>query len=156
MERFTDDNFIQHAVMHYSGMITRIAFQHVKNKADAEDVMQEVFFRLLEEPPFEAEAHLKHWLIRVAIHRSKDRLRAKKRQNVAPLTDGYAMREEQTEVFRELQSLPEKDRNILYLFYYEGYSAKEIGDILGTRESAVFMRLTRAREKLRYFLEERV
>jgi len=135
-------------------MITRIAFQHTRNAADAEDIMQDVFFSLLKQPPFETEQYLKHWLIRVTINKSKNYLRATRNRNTVPLNRDYALSQEQDEVFNELQKLPEKEHNILYLFYYEGYTAKEIADILGKKESAIFMRLNRAREKLKKFLEE--
>lgn len=154
MKQFANDNFIKRAVMQYSGMITRIAFQHTRNKPDAEDIMQDVFVKLIKQPPFESDEHLKHWLIRTSINKSRDYLRAAKRRNTLPLDDNYALTPESDAVFSELQRLPDKDRNILYLFYYEGYPAKEIAKILGKKESAVFMRLNRAREKLKIFLEE--
>ena len=154
MSKFADDSFIQRIVTQYSGMITRIAFQHTRNAADAEDIMQDVFFSLLKQPPFETEQYLKHWLIRVTINKSKNYLRATRNRNTVPLNRDYALSQEQDEVFNELQKLPEKEHNILYLFYYEGYTAKEIADILGKKESAIFMRLNRAREKLKKFLEE--
>lgn len=154
MSQFADDKFIQYLVTQYSGMITRIAFQYTRNKDDAEDVMQEVFLTFLKQPPFETEEHLKAWLIRAAINKSKDFLRATKSRRIAEVNEDCSLTEEQNAVLDELQKLPEKDRNILYLFYYEGYTAKEIANILGKKESAIFMRLTRAREKLKVFLEE--
>lgn len=154
MNNFADYNYIQNIVTQYSGMITRIAFQYTRNKTDAEDVMQDVFFTLLKQPPFESERHLKAWLIRVTINKSKDYIRATKRRNALVPNNDYSLTQEQNAVFDELLKLPEKDRNILYLFYYEGYSVKEIADILGKKESSMFMRLNRARNKLKIFLEE--
>ena len=155
MSRFADDKILERAVMQYSGMITRIAFQHTRNKADAEDIAQDVFFSLIKQPPFETEVYLKAWLVRAAINKSRDYLRSAKRRNAAALNEEYALTERDDEVFDALQRLPVKDRNILYLFYYEGYTAKEIADIIGKKEGAVAMRLTRARENLKTFLEER-
>lgn len=154
MGRFASKEFIEYAVMQYSGMITRLAFQYTRNKADAEDIMQEVFIALLRQPQFETKEHLKAWLIRVSINKSKDLLRSAKRRATVALKHDYPFTDAQSAVFDELQKLPDKDRDILYLFYYEGYSAKEIADILGKKESAIFMHLTRAREKLKNFLEE--
>lgn len=153
MSQNMDDKFIQNAVEQYSGMITRIAFLHIRNRMDAEDIMQDVFFALLKQPPFETEEHLKAWLIRVTINKSNDYFRAAKHRHTDKLNSEYALSVEQKEVFDELQKLSEKDRNILYLFYYEEYSAKEIADILNKKESAIFMRLTRARKKLKNILE---
>lgn len=154
MAQFTDDKFIERAVIQYSGMITRIAFQYTKNKSEAEDIMQDVFIQFIKQPHFETDKHLKHWFIRTSINKSKDYLRSAKRRNSVPLDNNYSLPQEYDEVFNELQKLPGKDRNILYLFYYEGYSAKEIADILGKNESAIFMRLNRVRGKLKKILEE--
>ncbi|MDR3186139.1 MAG: sigma-70 family RNA polymerase sigma factor [Christensenellaceae bacterium] len=56
-------------------------------------------------------------------------------------------------MFEGLSELPEKDRNIIYLFYYEGYTAKKIAKIVGKKGKTVLMRLSRAREKLKILLE---
>ena len=154
MNQFANEKFIKHIVTQYSDMLIRIAFQHTRNSTDAEDIMQDVFLSLLKQPPFETEEHLKHWIIRVTINKCKNYWRAKKRRNTVALIKDYALTEEHDSVFDELQKLPKKEHDLLYLFYYEGYSAKEIADILGKKESAIFMRLNRAREKLKKFLEE--
>ena len=155
MESFANKAFIENAVSRYSDMIIRIAFNFVKNRADAEDIMQEAFMALIKKAPiFNEEEHLKAWLIRVAVNKSKNRLKAaKQRRECAlsaadgPYTDAYS------EVFDEIMKLPEADRATVYLFYIEGYSAKEIAKLLGKTKNSVFMRLTRAREKLKQFLE---
>ena len=149
MEGFKSDDFIEYAVNKYSGMITRIAFQYVRNKAEAEDIAQNVFVSLLKQPAFTKEEHLKAWLIRVTINKCKDYLRtARRRRNVA-LNREYAERAEFNEVFYELEKLPDDDRSVLYLYYYEGYPANQIAVLTGIKESAVFMRLARARNKLK-------
>lgn len=156
MHSFTGEEFMHHAVNRYSDMLIRIAFQYARSRADAEDIAQGVFIALLKQPPFHDETHLKAWLIRAAINKSQDYLRAAKRRNAVPL--GHAanrLTQKQAEMLEELQELPENDRNILYLFYYEGYSAKEITQIIGIKEKAVLMRLSRAREKLKALLEKK-
>ncbi|MCL2798016.1 MAG: sigma-70 family RNA polymerase sigma factor [Firmicutes bacterium] len=156
MSNVADHEFILKVVNQYSDTIVRIAFHYVKNKFDAEDIMQDVFFALIKQTPFSCEEHLKAWIIRAAINRTKDYLRAAKKRKSEPLESAaHLLTEHQTRVLDELQELPEKDRDVIYLHYYEGYTAKEIGEILGKREKAVLMRMGRARQKLKKILEDR-
>ena len=110
----------------------------------------------IKQPSFEDEQYLKAWLIRVAINKSKDYLRAAKRRNTLPL-DIFenTLTEKQKFVFDELEELSALDRNIIFLFYYERYTAKEIAKIMDKKEKAILMRLSRAREKLKHLLEEK-
>ncbi|MCL2816765.1 MAG: sigma-70 family RNA polymerase sigma factor [Clostridiales bacterium] len=156
MSGFAGSEFIHRTVSKYSDMIVRIAFAYVKNRADAEDIMQDVFMSLIKQPPFNGEEHLKAWIIRAAVNRAKDYYRSNKKRNTVPLeAAANHLTELQESVFDDFFELPEKDRHVVYLFYYEGYTAKEIGAILGKKEKAVLMRLSRAREKLKKVLEER-
>lgn len=149
----TDEQFITAAVNKYSDTVFRVAFQYVRNRSDAEDVLQEVFLQLLKTPPQTDDNGLKAWLIRVTINKSKDFLRFIKRRRAA---NNYAPppQPSHNEVFDALAELPELDRNALYLYYYEGYTAKEIAYILGGNERAMTKRIGRARDKLKKFLEE--
>jgi len=156
MSNFADHEFISKVVNQYSDTIVRIAFHYVKNKFDAEDIMQDVFFALIKQTPFGCEEHLKAWIIRAAINKTKDYLRAAKKRKTEPLESAaHLLTEHQTRVLDELQELPQKDRDVIYLHYYEGYTAKEIGEILGKREKAVLMCMGRARRKLKKILEDR-
>ena len=154
MSIVSDTEFIHRVVNQYSDMLIRIAFQYARNRPDAEDIAQDVFITLLKQLPFGDETHLKAWLIRATINRSQDCIRASKRRSVVPL-DAVANQLSQAavEMLEELQELPENDRNIIYLFYYEGYTAKEISEMFGKKEKAVLMRLVRARGKLKKLLE---
>lgn len=163
MPDFSKNNFIDYAVNTYSDMLIRITYQHTRNKLDAEDIVQEVFLALLKQPQFDydltidiiEEEHIKAWLIRVAINKCKNHLKSASRKKTVPLRAAeYKLTEFQSETLEELQQLSEEDRNILYLFYYEGYSAKEIAKILEARENAIFTRLNRARTKLKKNLLE--
>jgi len=102
------------------------------------------------------ERHLKAWLIRVAINKCKDLHKsARKKRTVAleiAVSTKYYLDYNDTEVLDQIQQLPPEERNIVYLFYFEGYSAKEIGVIIGKKEDAIFTRLKRIREKLRNLL----
>lgn len=150
-----DKNFIADAVEKYSDTVFRVAFQYTRNRRDAEDILQEVFLQLIKTPPHTDADRLKAWLIKVTVNKCRDFFRAAKRrrnfaQNYAPADNAETF----GEVFEALSALPEKDRNALYLHYYEGYTASEIAAILGGSGHAISKRICRAREKLKKFLEE--
>ena len=157
MSNSPNEKYIADAVNRFSDTVFRIAFQYVRVRADAEDILQEVFLQLFKSaPPFSVDdEQLKAWLIRVTINKSKDFLRAAKRRRSAGQTyippDAPS---EHNEVFDALARLSERDRNAIYLHYYEGYTAREISDVIGGSERAVTKRIGRAREKLKDFLEE--
>ena len=157
-ESFVDDEFIRKVIDRYSDMIFRISYQYVRNAQDADDVVQDVLLGLLEyvyRTQFHSDEHLKAWLIRVAINKSK---------NVAKTNVRRIMRAAETVPFAEqpqfddlecaLNKLSAIDREVVYLYYYEGYSAKEIAEIIGKTEKSIFKRLSRSREKLKDFLSE--
>ena len=144
------------AVETYGDMVLRLAFQRLGDQADAEDAAQEVFLKLLGEKSFQDEDHLKRWLVRVVLHRCADLRRSAWRRHTVPL-EGAAWPSfdpEEREALEELWSLPSKDRDVLYLHYYEGYTIAEIGTILGEKANTVGARLSRARRKLKLLLEE--
>ncbi len=156
MKNFPDKNLIIDAVNKFSDTVFCIAFQYVKNRPDAEDILQEVFLKLLKIPPAtKNDSELKAWLIRVTINKCKDFLRANKRRRAVLQTYSYPKQPDFfNEVLQSLDKLHERDRNALYLHYYEGYTAREIAEILGDNERAVTKRICRAREKLKAILEE--
>ena len=139
--------------------VYRLSFTYVKNPADAEDVAQETFVRLYrQEGKFVSEEHVRRWLLRVAVNLSKDMLRSHWNQKRQEFDENmpkeiFGWQEDQKEIWQEVAALPEKYRLVLYLYYYEGYSVREIGQILRCSTSAVKMRLKRGREKLRDLLE---
>lgn len=149
---------IAYAVENYADTVFKVAFQYLSNRQDAEDIVQEVFLGLVErlkKYPFDDGEHMKAWLIRVAINKSINAAKYNSRRRTQGL-EGIAARSESNLncLEDELKKLPAEDREIIYLFYYEGYSAKEIASMTGKRESAVHKRLSRAREKLKNFLKE--
>lgn len=154
----TDEQF-REAVELYSDMVFRLAYSYLKNRADAEDVMQETLLRLYtEQKNFESAAHEKHWLIRVAANECKKLLRSPWRRRTGPLDDiGEAAvfdQPAQTELFRQVMSLPPKYRAAVYLYYYEGYAVKETAALLGAKASTVQTWLMRARGQLQIKLKE--
>jgi len=126
------------------------------NRAEAEDILQEVFIRVLEKKPvFQSPEHEKAWLIRVTVNQCKSRLRSTWWRKTEPLLDTYpAKTNEQEYLIDSVMALPTKYRVVIHLFYYEGYSTKEIAEITQQKEPTVRSLLTRARKKLQSLLKE--
>jgi len=127
----------------------------MKNKEDAEDILQDVFIKLIEKAPqFESIEHETAWLIRVTVNLCKSRLRFQWRKRNIPLFDTYpAEADEQQNVTQAVLTLPSNYRIVVNLFYYHGYSTREIAEITERKESTIRKDLTRARRLLKNFLE---
>ena len=141
----------------YAGMLYRLAYARTGSRADAEDVMQEVFVRLLRaRPEFRDEEHAKAWLLRVGARCAADVLRAPWRRREGPLDDGLPAPEPPGEggVVEAVLALPTQYRMAVHLYYYEELSVAEIAAVLGKSEGAVKSRLFRARALLRRYLKE--
>lgn len=149
------DEYIGHVVTQYSQLLLRIAFTRVKSTHDAEDVVQEVFLKLItKQPCFRNEEHEKAWLIRATINLTYDMLKSSFRQSV-PLDESIlSSQEEPNQLLSAVRSLPEKYSTVLHLYTYEGYSIKEIAQILALPAATVGTRLSRARKQLKRILEE--
>lgn len=140
----------------YAPAIYRLAYARTGSRADAEDIMQEVFVRLLRAgPDFADRAHARAWLLRVAANCANDWFRAPWRRREGPLTDSLpAPEHEDGGVVEAVLALPAKYRAAVHLYYYEELSVAEIAKITGKSESAVKSRLFRARAMLREALKE--
>lgn len=154
----TQTDFIQWAER-YKDMVFRIALNYYGTPEDGDDTVQEVLLRLYGcKKDFQSEEHVKAWLIRVTVNQCKNGLRQKKRRAYVPLEDIDApvpfQLPEQGELYRQVMALPEGYRAVLYLFYYEELSVKEIAGALGLTETAVTTRLSRARQQLKNNLTE--
>ena len=131
----------------------------VEDAADAEDVVQDVFEKLLHyNGIFESEEHLKAWLLRVAINRCRDLTRAAHQKDTEldenlPAPDAL---EEDGSVLDAIRTLPENYRNAIYLHYYEGYTAAEIGRMMAVPTNTVLSWLRRARAQLHTMLKEEI
>lgn len=147
---------IRRVVSEYSSMLLRLACTRLDSPADAEDAVQEVFLKLLTtRPVFRDAEHEKAWLIRTTLHRTSDLRKAAARRN-APLEEAAqaAAAETEQELLHAVRALPEKYSAVIHLHYYEGYSMKEIGTLLGIPAATVGSRLARGRERLRQMLKE--
>lgn len=145
---------VNHAVEKYADMVQRICFYHLKNQADTEDVFQNVFLKyMMYDQPFYDGEHEKAWILRVAINACKDYLKSFFRRNVVSLETLGDLEVEAAEDYREVLeavlSLPAKYKDVIYLSYYEGYTAAEIGKILGKAENTVYSLLSRGRGMLK-------
>ena len=144
--------------MKYSDMLYRICIVMLCNEQDAQDVVQDTFCRYLEKRPvFRDAEHEKAWLIRVASNICRDMLRFRIRHPKASIeeVENRLTEPEQVETLRELLELPVKQKTAMYLHYVEGYSVKEVADIMGITEGAVKMRLRRGREQMRLLVRRK-
>lgn len=146
----------------YYPLIYRVAFTQMKNHADAEDISQEVFVRLLRsDQNYQSAEHEKAWMIRTTINLCRD-LQKSKWKTASVGMDAIGEQEktylkvpyiEEDDTLWAVLSLPEKYRNSLYLFYYEDYSIKEIALGLSMEENTVKTNLRRGRELLKRVLK---
>lgn len=150
-----DQQEAQRLVDAYSDLILRLSCTWLKSTQDGEDICQTVLLKLLTgDEEFDSPEHEKAWVIRATINACKDELRAFRRRAV-PLEDApepAAPDIPRSEVLDAVMALPGKYREAIYLFYYEGYSVKEIGALTGRSEAAVSAHLSRGRKKLRELL----
>lgn len=144
---------VNRAVERYSDIVRRLCMIHLKNYADTEDIFQTVFLKyVLSSISFESEEHEKAWFIRVTINACKDLLKSFFHSRVTSLDEllekPVEMQEQHREVWEAVLSLPPKYRDVVYLYYYEGYTAPEIGQILRKKVNTVYTLLTRSKQML--------
>ena len=147
---------IEDVIRRYADMIYRIAYQNTSSFEDAEDILQEVSIALVtKDAPLDDEVYLKRWLIRVTINKCRDLYRHQKTIETVPLQEQeQLLAREHSSVMEEIQQLPEMYRTIIYLYYYENYTLKEIAATLRKSINTVSSGLQRARKKLRNILTE--
>lgn len=143
----------------YGDMIYRVAYHGLKNRPDAEDVMQTVLLKLIESKvEYASQDHLKHWLLRVTVNESRKLLRSFWRRTSVPLEewrDGPVLEDlEKEELFRAVMGLEAKYRLTIYLYYYEGCTVSEVAAAMKAKPSTVQTWLLRARERLRRELSQ--
>ncbi|KEK09080.1 hypothetical protein EP18_24335 [Lysinibacillus sphaericus] len=147
---------VQEIVQTYSDTLIRIAVHQTKNMSEAEDIVQEVYMTLMKQRKlFDHEDHLKAWLIKVTFNKCKDYFKSARMKKTVPITEemSFIAKEEQM-VLTEIFELNPKERVIVYLHYYEGYTTAEIANLLGMNVNTIGSKLRRARMKLKIILEE--
>ena len=153
-------DYISDLLDKYGDMVLRIAYTYLKNRADAEDIVQDVFLRIIDKKPsFNDENHEKSWLIRVTINMCKNKVNMFWNKNKCSIDDvqEFAVSDKyntDTSVFQAVMALGEKYRVVVYMYYYEGYSTPEIAKVIGKSETTIRSLLHRARNKLKDMLKE--
>ena len=148
------DTNIEGIYIKYRDRVFAVGFNYFRNSMDADDVVQETFLKLLRSnKDFESEEHLRNWIMKVAVNECKRVTLSswfKRKESLDDYADKLIFEEVgDRDLFDKVMRLPKNYRQVTHLFYYEGYSVKEIAGILGIRETTVTTRLSRARKKLK-------
>lgn len=141
----------------YGNSILRLSYSYLHNMADAEDILQDTMVQYLKKAPsFQEASHKKAWLLTVASNLSKNKIDYNNVRKTDELDERLAGEEKKdlSFVYQAIRSLPVQYGEVIHLFYYEGYSTKEISKILKRKETTIRSDLSRAREKLKQILQE--
>ena len=149
----TEDEFVS-AVEQNKHRLYLIALSFTKSKQDSEDILQNTFIKLWKnEKPFKDKTHFEKWLTAVCVNECRNLLKSPFRKRAAELDETSDISNfdsiENYDIFNAVMSLPQKERTVIHLFYYEDLSVKEIAGLLKQSESAVKTRLYRARNNLK-------
>jgi len=158
------NEYLTYLVETYGDMVYRLALTRVKNPHDAEDIVQQVFLKLVKNiDRLESEEHVKAWLIKVTVNEGKSLFSSAWRRHTASLEDSTEAEElavapqdirEPNDLLTAVFRLPEKYRIVIHLFYYHDLSTQEIAKCLGRSDHTVRSQLSRGREKMRKDLKE--
>lgn len=152
-----DDTRIENIINLYGDLLYRTGIMILGNPQDVQDVLQEVMLKVLQKmPEFHDSEHEKAWLLRVTINLCKDMLRFRFRHQYIQIDELEieAVDTDDRQLLQEILQLPPRWRIVLLLHYVEGYSLKEIADILSVSENAVKKRMQRAKAGLKKKLQE--
>lgn len=139
----------------YSENVFKLAYSYTGNRSDAEDVVQDVFLKLLQQNISMNKGKEKSYILKMTANACKDMFRSAVRKACVPFEDAldkekmYSLSDDEAELLNKVMQLSEKYRMVIHLFYYEGYSVTEISKMLNISVSAVTMRLTRGRGQLK-------
>ena len=137
----------------HKDFVYRLALSYIRSAAEAEDVCQETFLKLMDSAEKVRPGKERAWLATVAANLCKNRLRAARRESGSMPPDVRTEIPEKGELFYEVMALPEHERVVIHLHYFEGYDTREIAGILRISQTAVTSRMARARQRLRERLE---
>ena len=142
------------AIERYSDTVRRLCMVRLKNDADTEDIFQTVFLKyVLSSVSFESDEHEKAWFIRVTINACKDLLKNFFRSRTTSLEEimerPAALPPDYSDLWNAVFSLPQKYRDVVYLHYFEGYTAPQVSRILGRNVNTVYTLLNRSRQALK-------
>lgn len=150
---------LEEIIKKYGDSVYRLAFMNVKKRELADDIYQDVFLKLIKKKErIDSEEHLKAWLLRTTINCCKDYWKSRWFKSVLyedKDLDAFDEVKKTGYVTECVQKLPEKYRNVIHLYYYEGYSIKEISEMLGRSENTISSQLARGRKKLEGILSKK-
>ena len=141
----------------YSKTVYRLAFARTKNRADAEDITQEVFLSYLKNAPvFIDEEHEKAWFLKVTVNKTNSLFSSAWFRKTEQLDENLSSPEKSylSEVLQAVMRLTEKYRTVIHLFYYEDLSVSQISEVLSLKQTTIKSQLSRAREMLKDYLSE--
>lgn len=152
-----DEQRFRDAVECNRDMVFRVAYTYLRDAADADDVIQDVFYKLLtSEKSFETDAHLRNWLVRVTVNECRSLFRRPWRrvEDIEAYANQLQMPSEgHVHMFTAVMRLPERYRVPLVLHYYGGFSTEKVAEMLGVPGATVRTRLARGRARLKTMLE---
>ncbi|QPC47877.1 sigma-70 family RNA polymerase sigma factor [Mangrovibacillus cuniculi] len=163
------DALLDHLMDEHGQAILNLAYSYVKDVEIAKDLTQEIFIKTYQRiDQFQQKSSLKTWLWRIAINHCKDYVRSWNYRNVITTEDNLEESlslgenteqqviklEEESQLLKEVLHLPELYREVIYLFYFEESTLKEIAALLNINTNTVKTRLRRAKELLRQRLED--
>lgn len=145
---------VNNAIEQYSDLVLRLCMVYLKNHSDAEDIFQTVFLKYTLHPKtFESPEHEKAWLIRVTSNACKDLLKSFFHSRTISLEElkefAPSASQEQSCVMEAVWTLPKQYRDVIYLHFYEGYTAPEIAGILKRNPNTVYTHLNKGKQLLK-------
>lgn len=142
------------AIERHANTVRRLCLIRLKNEADTEDIFQTVFLKYVTSSIcFESDEHERAWFIRVTLNATKDLLKSFFRSKTIPL-DVLAeipahVSDDYKDLWEAVFSLPQKNRDVVYLYYFENLSAPQIGEILGKNVNTIYTLLSRSKKMLK-------
>ena len=155
-----EDSELEYYIRNFRKNVYSAVLCYVRNPSDAEDITQNTFLKLYtHSTPFNDDEHAKAWLLRCAINECKNHLRSHWYRFSVPLDDAKDMTctdstDNDDKMLGIMKKLNRNNRIALYMYYFEGYTIGEIGQILGISSDTVSSRLHRGRQQLKKLLSE--
>lgn len=152
----TDNNLrIEQILKEYSDLIYKLCFLNLSSTSDIDDVFQDVFLKLISTgQKFNDPTHEKAWIIRTTINRCKDVNKSFNRKLTDSIEDKIISYDEDfdkvdNQVLKAVMNLPEKYKQSVYLFFYEGYTVPDIAKLLNAKENTIYSNIHRAKAILK-------
>lgn len=156
-DRSENERLARHYLDDYGNAMYRLAYSYIHNELDAEEIVQDAIINVLQKKiSFEGEAHEKSYLLSTVANLSKNRIKYNQLRETEELSEELTgdNREDLRYIWDAVKQLPDQYREVIHLFYYEGYQAVEISKILGRKEATVRSDLSRGRNLLKTILKE--